>query len=178
MKIFGEKKLPTNNINRMIIVSSTNEFIVSLKVSQLCPTVCAVWNSPWNSPGQTIRVGSLSLFQGFFPTQGNNLGILHCRQILYQLSHKGTPRILKWVAYSFSSGSSWLRNQTGFSCIAGRFFTNWAIREALSNGCKKTIKYNLALRVWNPDYFWTYICYIQIQELDESYYMTQEIWGV
>ena len=39
--------------------------------------------------------------------------------------------ILEWVAISFSRGSSWLRNQTRVSCIAGRFFTNWAIREAL-----------------------------------------------
>ena len=36
-----------------------------------------------------------------------------------------------WVAYPFSSGSSQLRNRTGVSCISGRFFTNWAIREAL-----------------------------------------------
>ena len=54
----------------------------------------------------------------------------HCRRILYQLSHKGSPRILEWVAYSFSSRSSWPRNRTGVSCIEGEFFTNWAIREA------------------------------------------------
>ena len=53
------------------------------------------------------------------------------RRVLYQLSHKGSPRILEWVAYAFSSGSSWPRNWTGFSCFAGRFFTNWAIREAI-----------------------------------------------
>ena len=40
-------------------------------------------------------------------------------------------RILKWIAFLFSSGSSRPRNQTGVSCIAGGFFTNWAIREAL-----------------------------------------------
>ena len=33
-------------------------------------------------------------------------GLLRCRQILYQLSHRGSPRILEWVVYSFSSGSS------------------------------------------------------------------------
>ena len=38
--------------------------------------------------------------------------------------------ILEWVAYPFSRGSSWPRNWTGVSCIVGRFFTNWAIREA------------------------------------------------
>ena len=40
-------------------------------------------------------------------------------------------RILKWVAISFSRGSSQPSNQTRVSCIAGRFFTTWAIREAL-----------------------------------------------
>ena len=40
-------------------------------------------------------------------------------------------RILEWVAVPFSRGSSWPRNRTWVSCIAGRFFTNWAIREAL-----------------------------------------------
>ena len=86
--------------------------------------------SPWNSPGQNTGVGSLSLLQRIFPTQGLNPGLLPCRWILYQLSHKGSPRILEWVAYPFSSRSSWPRNRTGVSCISGRFFTNWAIREA------------------------------------------------
>ena len=45
---------------------------------------------PWNSPGQNTGVGSLSLLQGTFPTQGSNSGFLHCRQILYQLSHQGS----------------------------------------------------------------------------------------
>ena len=50
---------------------------------------------PWNSPGQNTGVGNLSLLQGIFPTQGSNLGFLHCRQIIYQLSHKGSPGILE-----------------------------------------------------------------------------------
>ena len=86
--------------------------------------------SHWNSLGQNTGVGSLSLLQGIFPTQGLNPGLLHCKQILYQLSHKGSPRILGWVVYPFSRGSSWPRNRTGVSCIAGGFFINWATREA------------------------------------------------
>ena len=46
---------------------------------------------------------SLSLFQGIFPTQGSNSGLPHCRWILYQLRHKGSPIILEWVACSLSS---------------------------------------------------------------------------
>ena len=80
--------------------------------------------SPWNSPGQNTRVGSLFLLQGFFPTQGSNPSHPHCRWILYQLNHQGSPRILEWVAYPFSSGSSRLGNQTRVSCIAGGFFTS------------------------------------------------------
>ena len=87
--------------------------------------------SSWNSPGQNTGVSSLFLLQGIFPTQGLNPGLPHCRQILYQLSHKGSPIIiLKWVAYPFSSRSSWPRNWTRVSCISGRFFTNTAIKEA------------------------------------------------
>ena len=44
-----------------------------------------------NSPGNNTRMGSHSLLQGIFPTQGSNPGLPHCRQILYQLSHKGSP---------------------------------------------------------------------------------------
>ena len=84
--------------------------------------------SPWNSPHQNTGVGSLSLLQELFATQGLNPLLPNLRQILYQLSHKGSLRILEWVAYPFSRGTSWPRNQTRVSCTAGRFSTNWAIR--------------------------------------------------
>ena len=87
--------------------------------------------SPWDSPGQNTGVGSLSLPQGIFPTQGLNPGLLHCRQFLYQLSHWGSSGILEWVAHPFFGGSSWPRNQTGVCCITGGFFTTWATGEAL-----------------------------------------------
>ena len=58
-------------------------------------------NRPWNSLGQNTGVGSLSLLQGIFPTQKSNPGLPHCRLILYQLTYKGRPRILEWVAYLF-----------------------------------------------------------------------------
>ena len=54
-----------------------------------------VWffSTPWNSLGQNTGVDSLSLLQGVFLTQGSNPGLPHCRQILYQLRHKGSPHI-------------------------------------------------------------------------------------
>ena len=48
--------------------------------------------SPWNSAGQNTGVGSLSLLQRIFPTQGSNPGLLHSRWILYQLSYQGSPK--------------------------------------------------------------------------------------
>ena len=79
-----------------------------------------------NSPGQNTRVGSLSLLQGIIP----NPGLPHCRWIPNQLSPKGSPRILEWVAYPFPADLPDPGIEPGSSCIAGGFFTNWAIREA------------------------------------------------
>ena len=83
-----------------------------VKVAQWCLTLCNPmdYTSLWNSPGQNTGVGSHSLLQGIFPTQGLNPDLQHCRWILYQLSHQRSPRILEWVAYPFSSGSSQPRN--------------------------------------------------------------------
>ena len=107
-------------------------FILKVKVTQSCPTLCDTHElcSPWNSPGQNTGVGNRSLLQGIFSTQRSNPGLPHRRWILYQLSHQGSPWILEWVAYPFSRGSSWPSDRTGVSCTAGRFFTSWATREA------------------------------------------------
>ena len=52
--------------------------------------------SLWNSLGQHTGMGTLSLLQGIFPTEGWNPGLPHCRWILYQVSQEGSPRILEW----------------------------------------------------------------------------------
>ena len=109
--------------------------------------------SPWNSPGQNTGVGSLSLLRGTFPTQGSNPGFdPHCRWVLYQLSHKGIPRILKWLAYPFSSGSSWPRNWTWVSWIAGGFFVNRAIREAIISINKRKVSMVFRISILFPSY--------------------------
>ena len=71
---------------------------------------------------QNTGVVSLSLLPGIFPTQGSNPGLLHFKQILYQLSDKGSPRI--WVAYSFSSSIETL------ILPDGNFISNKQIKEA------------------------------------------------
>ena len=55
-----------------------------------------------DSPGKNTGVGCHALLQGIFPTQGSNPGLPHHRQILYHLSHQGSPRILEWVTYHSS----------------------------------------------------------------------------
>ncbi|XDA86624.1 hypothetical protein R6Z07F_016361 [Ovis aries] len=52
---------------------------------------------PWNSPGKNSGVGCRFLLQGLFPTEGSNLGLPHCRQILYPLSHQGSPKLLEAI---------------------------------------------------------------------------------
>ena len=97
---------------------------VKVKVTQLCLILC----DPMDYT--VCEVGSHSLLKGIFPTQGSKPGLLHCRRILYQLSHKGNPKVLVSVAYPFSSRSSWPRNWIRVSCFAAGFVINWAIRAA------------------------------------------------
>ena len=96
--------------------------------AQLYPTLCnttdLVHGIFW---ARILEWVAFPFSRGSFQPRGSNPSFPHCRQILYQLSHKGSPRILEWVAYPFSRESSWLRNQTMVSCIAGRYFTNWVI---------------------------------------------------
>ena len=85
--------------------------------------------SHWGSQARILKSVAIPFSRGYF--QEWNPGLPYWRWILYQLRHQGNPRILEWVVYPFSRGSSWPRNQTTVSCVAGRFVTNWAIREAL-----------------------------------------------
>ena len=71
---------------------------VKVLVAQSCPTLCDPMDCsparllcPWDSPGKNTGVGCHALLQGIFLTQGSNLGLPHCRQILYRLSHQGSP---------------------------------------------------------------------------------------
>ena len=91
LMVLGDSLVPWISIKFEWVSESRSVVLDSLRPHGLL--------SPWNSPRQNIGVGSLSLLQGIFPSQGLNLGLPHCRQILYQLSHKGSPRILEWVAY-------------------------------------------------------------------------------
>ena len=92
--------------------------------------------SPWNSPDQNIGVGSLSLLQGIFPTQGLNSGLPHCRQILHQLSHKGQaawPKKKKEIFFCLTLCRQFLKPIWNISLVS-----NYIIYQNKSN--KKKIK--------------------------------------
>ena len=71
--------------------------------TQLCPALCDLMDC--SPPGSSVHgilqeiilewVGCHSLLQGIFPTQGWNLGLPHCRQILHHLSHQGSLELFK-----------------------------------------------------------------------------------
>ena len=70
------------------------------KLLQSYPTVCDSMDCSLSdssvhgdSPGKNSSVSCHALLQGIFPTQGLNLGLLHCRRILYHLNHQGSPEI-------------------------------------------------------------------------------------
>ena len=88
----------TNQTNTIIPwdFSSSELFCFGGLVTKLCPTFVTPWTiacwsfHPWNSPSKNTRVGCHFLLQGIFLTQELNLGLLQGRQILYQLSYKGS----------------------------------------------------------------------------------------
>ena len=68
------------------------------EVAQSCPTLCDPMDCkpttllhPWDFPGKSTGMGCHCLLQRIFPTQGSNPGLPHCRQMLYHLSHQGSP---------------------------------------------------------------------------------------
>ena len=88
-------------ISLSLLLTTSNERKVKVKVAQSCSTLCDPMDY---SPGQNTGVGSLSLLQGIFPTQGSNPGLPHCRWILYQLSHRESeykPHILQLINTAF-----------------------------------------------------------------------------
>ena len=81
---------------------------MKVKVTQSCLTLCDLMDYTVLGilQARILERVAVPFSKGVFPTQGSNLGLLHCRQIIYQLSHQGSPRIQEWVAYPFSSRSS------------------------------------------------------------------------
>ena len=83
-------------------------------VAQLCLTLCNPMDySPpgssvhGDSPGKNTGVGCHALHQRIFQTQGSNPGLLHCKRFFtIWATREASPRILEWVAYPFSRGSS------------------------------------------------------------------------
>ena len=98
-----------------------------VKVAQLCLILCDPMD--YSLPGSSVQGILQAILLEWVAVPFSGDGLQHCRQILYHLSHQKSPRILELIACPFFRGSSWPRNQTGVSCITGRFFISWATRE-------------------------------------------------
>ena len=100
---------------------------------------------PWDSVDKNTGVGCHALLQGIFPTQESKPSLPYCRQIVYHLSHRGNPRILKWVVYPFSRGTSWPGNWTRVSCIVGGVFTIMSYQGSPQIGIRWVLKEHIEL---------------------------------
>ena len=97
--------------------ASYRTYAVLCLVAQSCPTLCdpmdcslSGFSVHGGSPGRNAGVDCHSLLQGIFPTQGSNPISLIEGGFFNSLSQKGSPRVLEWVAYPFSRGTSLPRN--------------------------------------------------------------------
>ena len=80
--------------HNMLNLKATLESTKPVLVIKSCPTLCNPrLLCPWDSPGKNTGVSSYSLLQGIFPSQESNPDLLHCRQILYHLSHQESTQI-------------------------------------------------------------------------------------
>ena len=136
------------NLHRFLVWDFCKGSFASVKWSESHSVVSdSLWPhglySPWNSPGQNTGVGSRSLLQGIFPTQGSNPGLQLRSPSLQADSLPAEPQG-KPKNTGMSSLSLHQQNWTRVSCIAGGFFTSWAIREACV--CKEDAKHPSAYR--------------------------------
>ena len=90
----------------LVMVFLNPLIFIEVSISQSRLTLCNPVNCkptillcPWDFPGKKTGVGCHSFLQGIFPTQGLNLGLLHCSQLLYRLRHLGINpwSLLKWI---------------------------------------------------------------------------------
>ena len=91
-----------------LINGPTNVLMINQTINELKVEVCSVVSDslrphglyptrllcPWDFPGNSTGVVCHFLLQGIFPTQGSNLGLLHCRQTLSCLSHQGPKSLI------------------------------------------------------------------------------------
>ena len=156
------------------------------KVAQSCPALCNPMSvaprlqCQCDSPDENNRVGSCSLLQGIFPTQGLNPSLLHCRHIPYHLSHEGSPQITKFLINSSPSSVLfvWLLSVSVWQCLLlsqcllkdlAKLLIIWVLGFSLhltlappdtgteDLGPPQTAAVASSLLAWQLVYFWSYV---------------------
>ena len=115
---------------------------------------------PWDSPGQNTEVFSPSLLQGIFPNQGLNPGLLHCRKILYQLSHKVSPVSIRSLPFlsSIVPILGWNVPLIFPIFLKRSLFLPFLVFSSISLHCslKKAFLSHLGI-LWNSAFSWVYL---------------------
>ena len=111
----GDKRDSIDLLNETIIYSVIL-YKSESEVSQSCPTLCDPKDcsllgssTPWDFPGKNAGADCHFLLQGIFSTQESNLGLPHCRQTLYHLSHQGSL-----VAILYNKNTKYLKSMETF----------------------------------------------------------------
>ena len=133
-----------------------NMWCVLCLVTQFCPTLCDQMGCSQpgssvhgDSSGKNTGVGCYGLLEGIFSTWGSNPCLPRCRQILYHLSHQGTPKILEWVTYPF------FRRAYDPGIKPGLLHCRWILYQLSYQGSPKnmwyiyTMEYYSATKKWN-----------------------------
>ena len=124
---------------------------MKVKVTQLCLPLCEPMDYIQSTDFSRPEYWSGPAPGGICPTQGSNPGLPHWRRIPYQLSHKGSPRILGWVAYPFSSWSSWPRNQMNQSSLCCRQILYQLSYQGRSWYWQYLTKFKINIILWDPE---------------------------
>ena len=127
---------------RAVLVSSESCSVMSNSLRKLFSRV--QFFATWDSPGQNTGVGSRSLLQGIFPTQGLNEGLLPCRQILYQLSGKPNwgHEHLSCKGLPSTRTSKWKKKKKCKSCVPSSILESQYSKQILKASEEKNTLHN------------------------------------
>ena len=144
-------------ISFIALVDNDHSRAVLFLVTQSCPTLCNPMDCSWSgssvhgdSLGRTAGVDCHALLQGIFPTQGSNTGLLHCREILYHLGHRGSPlpSLSPFVHFNL-----WVQYPRAFCLLSLRHVLCSSYRPQSRCALHRPASSAFPGTAWNPSHF-------------------------